>query len=169
MDVFDYATPGIGDSLRNHTSGQLRHALDCITDKASARCCYEALGRPGGLYVSLEHCNDEWKTRKIVKAEFILAVEAFGIDCPLGGNYYRAESKEKYQKAVELHKEYEKCLEMGKIKPHPLEVVGNSFQSILDGLDQLKSGFVSGRRLVVVLPEKNEVGLGGTILSSKET
>jgi hypothetical protein len=151
--MFDYSTPGIGNTIRKHTDGKLRHALDCVTDKASVRCCYEALGRPGGQYASLEHCPDDWKTRAVIKTNFTMSIEAFGIECRLNGPYYRPESGAKHKKAIELHQIYQNCLDMKQLKAHPLEIVGYTLRSILDGLDRLKSGSVSGRRLVVVFPE----------------
>jgi hypothetical protein len=82
-----------------------------------------------------------------------MATEAFGIDCRLGGPYYRTKSSEKHEKAVEMHQMYQKCLDMRQIRTHPLEIVGNTLDGILDGLERLKLGFVSGKRLAVVLPD----------------
>jgi hypothetical protein len=115
------------------------------------------MGRPGGSYAGLEHFPDDWKTRSVIKADFVLCIEAFGTECPVENSYYRPKSKEKHEWAVKLHNMYQTCLEMGQIKPHPLEVVGNTFESILDGLDLLKTGAVSGKRLAVVFPEGDSV------------
>jgi hypothetical protein len=84
-----------------------------------------------------------------------MAIEAFGIECLLDGPYHRPESEAKHKKAIELHQMYQNCLDMNQLKAHPLEIVGQTLGSILDGLDRLKTGSVSGRRLVVVFPEDN--------------
>lgn len=123
------------------------------------RCCYEALGRPGGKYASLEHCPDEWKTRAVVKFDFVLCTEGFGIECLLGGAYYRPENRARYDLAVARQRVYQELLDKGKLKMHPVEVVGKrDLASVFVGLEKLKTGFVSGRRLAVVLSEE-EIGV----------
>ncbi|KAI0799426.1 zinc-binding dehydrogenase [Xylaria sp. FL0064] len=151
-EAFDYSSKDIGNIIRAKTEGRLRLALDCITDQASTTCCYAALGRPGGRYVSLEACPEEWKTRKAVKASFAFAMEAFGAEVKLGGEYWRAASAEKYERAVELFGMFRRLLYAGKLMNLPTEIVGNTFGDILDGLQLLKSGAVSGRRLIVTIP-----------------
>ncbi|KAI0117977.1 zinc-binding dehydrogenase [Nemania sp. FL0031] len=151
-DVFDYSSPDIGDIIRAETKGRLRLALDCITDQASTACCYAALGRPGGRYVSLEACPKEWKTRQAVNASFAFAMEAFGAEVKLQGEYWRPANSEKYEKSVELFRIFRRLLLAGVLRNLPTEIVGNTFEDILDGLQVLKSGGVSGRRLIVTIP-----------------
>jgi hypothetical protein len=116
---------------------------------ASARCCYESLGRPGGRYTSLEYCAKDWQTREVVKADFVMTIEAFGIDLNLKEPYYRAANPERHKMCVEFQQIYQTLMEKGQLKAHPVELVGTGFESILRGLDQLRSGFVSGKRLIV--------------------
>lgn len=147
--VFDYISGNVGQNIRKHTGGRLRRAFDCIADQPSATCCYASLGRPGGRYVCLEAIPQEWKTREAVKADFIMAFEAFGKEIKLGEEYGRPANPEKNQAAVRLYKKVQGLLDEGKLKPHPTEVVGYGFEAILEGLRRLKSGYVSGKRLVV--------------------
>lgn len=84
-----------------------------------------------------------------MKPDFALAYEAFGPEVKLDGEYGRPASPEKHELAVKIFKEFQKLLDGGKVKAHPIEVVGHGFESILDGLRRLKSGAVSGKRLIV--------------------
>lgn len=147
--VFEYTSTDLGSDIKKHTGGRLRHALDCIADQTSTTCCYASLGRPGGRYAYLESSPKEWKTREAVKPDFALAYEAFGPEVKLDGEYGRPASPEKHELAVKIFKEFQKLLDGGKVKAHPIEVVGHGFESILDGLRRLKSGAVSGKRLIV--------------------
>ncbi|KAI1121507.1 zinc-binding dehydrogenase [Nemania abortiva] len=153
--VFDYASDiDIGISIRDQTRGGLRHALDCISDQASTSCCYASLGRPGGQYTHLEAVPAKWKTRKAVKAEFVLAYEAFGDPVDLSGEYNRPADLERHNIALELYKTYQELLDDGVLRAHPVEVIGHGFEKVLEGLNQLKQGMVSGKRLVVWLDEE---------------
>ncbi|KFA54652.1 hypothetical protein S40293_02247 [Stachybotrys chartarum IBT 40293] len=148
---FDYSTPGVAQAIKTHTKGRLRHAIDCISDQASTACCYASLGRPGGRYASLEVVPAEWKTREAVKHEFIMCLEGMGREAKLDGEYGRPASQEKRDLAAKMFAIYQSLLTDGKLQTHPMEVVGKGFEGILDGLAKLKSGSVSGRKLVVSL------------------
>ncbi|KAI2473093.1 zinc-binding dehydrogenase [Annulohypoxylon bovei var. microspora] len=147
--VFDYTSSDVARDIKAHTGGRLRHALDCIVDPASTTCCYASLGRPGGRYTYLEASPKEWKTREAVKPNFILAFEGFGKEVKLDGEYGRPASLEKHETAVKIFGVFQKLLDEGMVKAHSTEVVGHGFAGILEGLHRLKSGSVSGKRLVV--------------------
>ncbi|KAI3394644.1 hypothetical protein diail_2454 [Diaporthe ilicicola] len=153
--AFDYTQQQGGDlgtQIRAHTKGRLRHALDCITDQASVACCYAALGRPGGRYASLEACAPEWRTREAVRAAFVMMHEAFGSEVALGqGEYWRAANPQARRLAADMYRVMQDLLDGGRIRPHPAEVVGRGLEHVLEGLRVLKSGSVSGKRLVVML------------------
>ncbi|KAI0145052.1 zinc-binding dehydrogenase [Xylariaceae sp. FL1272] len=153
--VFDYTSEiDLGASIRNQTRGRLRHALDCVADQASTSCCYASLGRPGGQYTHLEAIPTKWKTRKAVKAEIVLAYEAFGDSVNLPGEYNRPADLKRHNIALALYTTYQGLLDDGILHDHPVEVIGSGFEKILEGLDQLKQGMVSGKRLVVWLDEE---------------
>ncbi|KAI1638953.1 zinc-binding dehydrogenase [Biscogniauxia mediterranea] len=149
--VFDYTSPDVAREIRSYTKGRLRHALDCITCQESTTCCFNAIGRPGGRYACLEACPAEWKTRDAVKAEFVMSLEVFGKEVKLGGEYGRPADPEKHDMATEFVKVFQRLFNEGSIKPHPVEIVGQGFDSVLKGLTTLKSGGVSGKKLVVLL------------------
>lgn len=73
----------------------LRHALDCITDGASAALCFKALARTGGRYACLEGFQTAWQTRRVVKVKEVMGYEVLGRSVDLGGpksTYTRSES-----------------------------------------------------------------------------
>lgn len=151
QSVFDYSSATVSSDIRKSTHGRLRHALDCITDKDSVACCYGALGRPGGRYSCLEHCKAEWRTRDVVQAEFVMSLEVLGKNVELAGDYGRAANPALHALACDLVAVFQRLLDERKLRPHPVHIVGRGFGAILDGLRELKSGSVSGRKLVILI------------------
>jgi NADPH:quinone reductase-like Zn-dependent oxidoreductase len=149
--VFDYTSPSVGSDIRAYTDGRLRYALDCITDQASAECCYNAMGRTGCSYTSLEVCLAERRPRDGVKYDFFLALEGFGKDLKLGGEYTRSGSTEKKALAIVLFRMMQKLLDESIMKTHPTEVIGEGFDKVLEGLEVLEKGEVKGKKLVVMI------------------
>jgi NADPH:quinone reductase-like Zn-dependent oxidoreductase len=147
--VFDYAKPDVGATIRAHTGGRMKYAIDCISDEESVGCCFGAIQRAGGRYVSLEHVAEErLRKRRAVDSSFILAMEVFGKGVALGGAYEREPSEEKRLLAVKSFNLVQKLFDQGKLKAHPTQKLNGGLEGILDGLTLLKSGSVSGRKLV---------------------
>ncbi|KAI0378987.1 zinc-binding dehydrogenase family oxidoreductase [Hypomontagnella monticulosa] len=149
--VFDYSLPDIAERIRQHTSGRLSYALDCITDPDSVGCCYASIGRTGGRCACLELCAQELQTRRAVKAAFPIAYEIFGEDIQLSGGYERKGNKKTRADAVNWFNMLQSLLNEGKLRTHPLQVLTGGLDRILEGLDLLKSGAVSGKKLVVLI------------------
>ncbi|KAI6085896.1 zinc-binding dehydrogenase family oxidoreductase [Hypoxylon rubiginosum] len=149
--VFDYSQPDTAERIRKHTGGQLSYALDCITDRDSVGCCYASIGRTGGRYVCLELCAQELQTRRAVKANFPIAYEIFGEDIQLSGGYERKGNRKTRADAVNWFNMLQGLLDEGKLRTHPLQVLTGGLDGIPKGLDLLKSGAVSGKKLVVLI------------------
>jgi NADPH:quinone reductase-like Zn-dependent oxidoreductase len=147
-DYVDPATPGL---IKAETGGDLAHALDIITDKASVACCSAALSRFGGRLTCLEYCPEEMRTRKAVEVEFPLALEVFGKKLELSKGYGRPASELKRQAAIKWFKMFQRLLDDGSIRAHPVKVLSPGFENIIEGVKLLKSGVVSGYKLVVPL------------------
>lgn len=147
--VFDYSLPEVGKLIRENTKGRLRHAIDCIADEQSTTCCYAALGRPGGRYAYLEAAPSAWRTREAVQSEFVLAMDGLGKAVEMGGEYQRSANLERLQLATESFMTFQDLLDKGAIRTHPVEIIGSGFDSIVKGLQMLKSGTVFGKKLVV--------------------
>ena len=123
--------------------------LDCITDAESVPFCYAVIGRTGGRYACLELCPEHLKTRKAVKADFVMALDIYGKGVALDRGYGRDPRPEIHAAGVEWFRMAQRLLDEGRIKPHPIRVVDGRFEGILKGLQILKNGEVSGEKLVV--------------------
>lgn len=150
--VYDYTDPETPSRIRAETGGDLEHALDTITDAGSVACCEAALSRYGAALATLERCPDEMRTRKAVDANFVIALEVFGKEFDLGlEGYARPASDEKRRAAARWFRVFQRLLDGGELRAHPVKVLEPGFESIIKGLELLKSRSVSGYKLVVPL------------------
>ncbi|APA07160.1 hypothetical protein sscle_02g019300 [Sclerotinia sclerotiorum 1980 UF-70] len=153
--VLDYSASSTILAIRELTGGRLGYVLDCIVDPESVACCYTAIGRVGGRYAGLEKFPDEARARvaqrRAVKAEFVMRLEVFGKKVELPGEYGRRASEEQHQVVVSYFRMFQRLLNDGKLKPHPLQVIPGAFGAILDGIQLLQRGVISGKKLVVLV------------------
>ncbi|KAI0974337.1 GroES-like protein [Xylaria arbuscula] len=150
--ALDYADPSVVDDIRAFAGGKLKHAYDCVSDTVSAAHCYGAIGRMGGRYVMLEQVPEEQLlTRRAVRAGFVLAYEVFGRDVPLSRGYGCVADPENVAFTVHHLRVLQGLLDKGALKTHPVQMLGGGLPGVLEGLRLLKSGSVSGKKLVVAL------------------
>ncbi|KAF2218976.1 zinc-binding dehydrogenase [Elsinoe ampelina] len=147
--VFDYADDKTADAIRQVTNNKLEYALDCVTDNLSVACCYATIARTGGRYTTLELCPADMRPkRRAVKHDWIFALDVFGEPIPLWNGYERKASPETHDFAVRWYKIFQQLLDQGKLRPHPLQVLDSGLDGIANGVRLLKSGTVSGKKLV---------------------
>ncbi|KAF1993190.1 GroES-like protein [Amniculicola lignicola CBS 123094] len=149
--VIDYLHPDAPDEARSRTKGRLKHAYDCIVDATSISHCYKALGRTGGRYISLEMAPKELMTRRAVCASFVLAYEGFGENVALSKGYESQGDPEKLAFAVKHFRILQRYLDKGTLKTHPVRCLDSGLAGILEGLQILKLGSISGQKLVIQL------------------
>lgn len=150
--VFDYADPTTPAAIRQHTQGRLKHVVDCIADAQSVEVCFAAMARYGGTYVSLELVPDEMLARRrAVRPALVMAYEIGGEGVTLPGGYGKAPDPAKKRLGAWSFAMCERLLHEGRLRPHPVQKVEGGLDSVCKGLTQLKSGGVSGAKLVVVL------------------
>lgn len=115
------------------------------------------MGRAGGRLATLELPPEPipgsiWKRRDAVYTKFVDGHEVFGkgvaIEKP---GYAREPSPEKFQLAVRYVRVFQRLIDAGMLKAHPVQLVDGGFEGIVKGLLMLKAGTVSGRKLVVTL------------------
>ncbi|KAL4881199.1 GroES-like protein [Aspergillus karnatakaensis] len=157
---FDYHSPACGPDIRVHTGDKLRYVLDCVTDASTMKMCYAAIGSSGGSYIALETIATTVKyTRRDVRADWILADAIMGNGVNMAGTYGRPPSLEDRQFGKGLFALAEEWLNEGSIKHHPLEIRDGGLEKLADVLDELKSGQVHGKKLVMpLLAEQQAVG-----------
>jgi hypothetical protein len=85
--------------------------------------------------------------REDIKNVFILAYTMTGEEFYYEGETWSA-VPEDYEFAVKMLSLVEPLLEKGLIKAHPSQVREGGLEGILDGMQQLKDGKVSGAKLV---------------------
>lgn len=149
-----YAAKDCVDVVKSLAGKPIRHALDCITDAESAAICYSALGRTGGTYTCLEECPAAWRTRRMVKVKEVMGFQVLGVDINLAGSTYtRPGDPALFEIGKQWASEMEALMESGRVKPHPLRELESGWDSIVEGLTQLRKGEVRGQKLVVKVPQ----------------
>ncbi|KAK1996636.1 GroES-like protein [Colletotrichum falcatum] len=137
-------------------STQIRHALDCITSAESWAVCMGAIARRGGRYACLEVPDASWPgARKAVRTGVVMAYEATGrtVDYGAESAYTRPASAASYALAVEVVAEMQALIDGGRVLPHPVRELKGGWDGILSGVEMLRSGKVSGEKLVVRIPQ----------------
>jgi hypothetical protein len=143
-DVNLQRDPECGPKIRSLTHNKLSLVLDNIATPASAQICADALtSSPGGLYINLMGID---MPRSDVRNIFFLGYTVTGEAFEIEGEHWPAvpEDFELMKKFVTLT---EKLLEQGLLKTHPAKV-RDGLAAILDGMQELKEGKVSGSKLV---------------------
>lgn len=131
------------------TSGNLEYALDCITDMQSTAICHEAIGRAGGKYVSLAPPSEDSATRKTVSRDWVHGPSIFGEGSTWPAPYARPPSDELRQFGAYLWQIVSRLAEEGKLRHHPLRVLDGNLESVLEGMRLVRSGRISGEKVVV--------------------
>lgn len=144
--VFDYREPEVGFKIRAFTQNQLRLAWDAISTVESARICAEALSsEPAGCrYASfLENKSPRSDITSIGTNLYTIWGEFF----KTGDREYPA-SKDDFSWAEEFMARAEGLIARGEVKPHRETRRENGLQGVVQGLEDLKNGSVSGEKLV---------------------
>ncbi|PGH17242.1 hypothetical protein AJ80_04884 [Polytolypa hystricis UAMH7299] len=149
-EVYDYRSPTCAADIKKATKSNLRYALDCITTKESIGICYAAIGRAGGAYTALDpYWEATASTRAAIKANWTLGITMLGKDITWPEPYGRPGSERIRAFGAEWATSLQELLDSGKIRPHPLRAKENAtWDDVLAGLAEVKSGQVSGEKLV---------------------
>ncbi|KAJ5682113.1 Polyketide synthase enoylreductase [Penicillium maclennaniae] len=149
--VFDYKSPTCAQDIRSATKNALRHVLDPFAESKTVRLCQDAIGRTGGRYCALEQYTAELISRKTVKHELVMggAIAGKGVDLPVP--YGIPPRPEIGEWARPWYRTLQTLIDTGKLRPCPQSVLPGRFDGILKGLEMLKRGDVSGKKLIVSL------------------
>lgn len=143
--MFDYLAPNaVADIVAAFPS--ISRALDCFSEGDSTRFCETVLQNSGGKVITLL----DTKTKVSgVEAQMIMSFQllgkAFSWLPPVGPKYSLSSSDREalvrfYKSLFGLAKE---------IKAPPITVLENGFDGVIEGLNRLRAGKVSGSKLVV--------------------
>ncbi|KAK0372379.1 TOXD [Colletotrichum limetticola] len=151
--VFDYRIPTVSKDIREYTQNGLTLAWDCQSTEESGILCAKALSTKGGSIANLLPIS----AGKVLQANphvkigtslyYTVAGEPFGFFQTYEAN---AQDLEFGKMFWELSRG---LLANGKVKPPPviLNKGGSGLQGVLVGLQESKSGKVSGGKLVYTL------------------
>jgi len=148
--VFDYNDPTCAEQIKDFTKGNLHHAFDTISTEQTSAICVAALSTSSSspkIYSSLMPIKK--LPREDVKNNHTLAYSASGEYTRMGpdGPEIPA-SKDDLEFATMFWDLSAKLLGEGKVKPHPVDVRAGGLKGVLEGMEDMKNGKVSGKKLV---------------------
>ncbi|KAK2596714.1 hypothetical protein QQS21_006229 [Conoideocrella luteorostrata] len=146
--VYDYRSTTCAADILSLTKNKLVYAVDCITNSESMKICYGALGSKGGRYVALDSFLISGHSRRAVRPSWVFAMSAFGCAVDWVAPYKCGPSLADRDFAENWFREATLLVHDGIVRPHRYRVVGDSLQSVGEGLKELHRGQVSGVKLV---------------------
>ncbi|KAL1952597.1 hypothetical protein VTO42DRAFT_4704 [Malbranchea cinnamomea] len=147
--VFDYKDPNAAAEIRKHTQNKLKFVLDTISLESSAEFCDNALSTEGGEYTALLKVGIK---RANVNDRSTLAYTALG-EAFQFGDIHLPVIPEDRDFAEKFSLLTEKLLAEGKIKVHKPKINEGGLKGVLDGLQLMREGKVSGEKLVYNVEE----------------
>ena len=151
-EVYDYRAEDAIEQIKVSTKNGLRYILDCISTTDSNKFCYQVMGRPGGKFCALEPFSTAVAaTRKVVKPDWIMGPSLLGQEVGWPEPHYRAADPVVAKFGAWWTAILNKMLAKGQIKLHPIVERSGGLEKIPEGLDDIRSGKVSGKKLVYPL------------------
>jgi hypothetical protein len=147
--VFDYNSPQCAADIRNATDNQLKFVFDTVATEDTAKICIDAVGTGGGgKYTSLTPIPKLQRDdiANLNTMAFTAVGEAFQI-----GDLSVPAVPEDYAFAVKFVRLAQELLAQGRVKVHPFEVREGGLEGVLGGLEEMRAGKVSGKKLVYKL------------------
>ncbi|KAF4966843.1 hypothetical protein FSARC_5522 [Fusarium sarcochroum] len=148
--VFDYKSPTCAADIREVTNNKLAHAFDTIATTDTAQICCDAIGSEGGVYTSLEPVSELPRPDVINKNTMVFS--AIGEGFQIGGNEVPA-SPTNYEFAYKFTKLAEKLLSQEEFQVHPVSLQPGGLDKVLDGVNRMREGSVSGVKLVYTISD----------------
>jgi NADPH:quinone reductase-like Zn-dependent oxidoreductase len=148
--VFDYRSKTCAADIRAYTKNKLGKVIDPFGEAATTSLCYEAIGRAGGIYCSLETYQQSLCTRRTVKHSLIMGPAILGRGVLLPDPYGVTPDPDLHEWSKRFFRSLQGLIDEGKIRPLPAETLQpGGLETVLTGLEILKAKKVSGRKLVV--------------------
>ncbi|THV06338.1 dehydrogenase [Dendrothele bispora CBS 962.96] len=142
-ELFDYHDPDVNEKIKACTNGNLHHAVDCIANETTPKLISNALSTEGG---TVSVVRDVESVRDEVKHVFSLAYELTERPFDFPWDYIPKPGMAAFaRKCSEM---ISKLLNEGKLVPAPLKIYPNGFASVSEGFTYMKSGLVSGEKIV---------------------
>ncbi|KAF2121676.1 chaperonin 10-like protein [Lophiotrema nucula] len=148
--AFDYHSPTVAADIRAYTHNELAYVLDCVSLAETTQICYDAIGRAGGRYCSLEPFREAVTQRRALTIEpsWILALTIFGEKVAMDGEYGRDALQEHRGIGVRAYEAVQALLDRGLIDTHPAKIVAGGWDEVIKGVDVVRQQNISGYKLV---------------------
>jgi NADPH:quinone reductase-like Zn-dependent oxidoreductase len=152
--VFDYKSPTCGADIRKASNNKIYYAWDTIGEGNSAQICADGMSSdtamPSGQKLQYANILSAKFPREEVESKRTLMYSIMGEDFAKGGRKIPAK-KEDFEFMKKFVAISQKLIDEGKLKPHNLDVRPGGLEGILQGLEDMKNGKVSGKKLVYKL------------------
>ena len=148
MAAFDYKDPGCVRKIKDfiNPSSGIQYIWDTISEGGSPEICAQVIN-PGGTYGYLLHGTKF--PRADVKTTFSLGYLAIG-ERIKKNDWEIPAAPEDFEFVKDWVVLIEPLLQQELIKAHPPQI-GHGLEGVLDGLELMRNGRVSGKKLVYVL------------------
>lgn len=164
--VFDSRSPTVGEEIRAYTNDKLYYVWDTIGEHGSPEASAKALASKapdgqklyyGTILVKQLSTFHERKGKFEPRPDDVVYSASLGYTAP-GEAFNMKEHKfparpEDYEFMKKWMPFAGELIAQGKVKPHRVEVREGGFEAIASGLEDLKSGKVSGVKLVYRVAE----------------
>ena len=151
--MIDYRSSTYTEDIKAKTENSLRIVVDCVSDNESFKTAYGVIGAAGGKYTSLNPFPISLHTRSEIKPHWVFILTMFGQPIRLKGPLNRPRPRMKDREFQTSWFERMQCfLDMGRIKPHPLEVNKGGLEGIPRGIELIRQGKLSATKLVYTIP-----------------
>lgn len=144
--VLDYHDPRAANRIRQLSDDELTLVFDTISDKDSAKFCLDAMSSRGGDYSYINGLSGV-SFPENVRTSFAGAFTVLGEGFYYGDAWYGAEPSDQIlmENIAWLS---EDLLSSKALRPHRVSVGRGGLRGVLDGMDRLRKGRVSGEKLV---------------------
>lgn len=152
--AFDYNSPTCSKEIREYTQAKLAYVFDCISEGTSTKISVESMGSAGGIYSTLLQVPDKTihDINSKVEKGFTVAYTVVGEAIKFGPTDIPAKPED-FEFAKMFWELARGLLAEGKVKAHQISVNegGKGLEGVLKGLDMMRRGKVSGKKLVYTL------------------
>lgn len=152
--VFDYKSSNVGAEIRRASGNKIFYCWDTMGEGESPKICGEALSSdsksPAGKKPQYSNILRASVERDDVESHNTLMYSSFGEVYAQAGKPVAAKPQD-----FEFMKKFiamsQKLIDEGKVKPHTIDSRSGGLDSIQNGLEDMKNGKVSGKKLVYKL------------------
>jgi len=149
--VFSYKDADCAKQIREYTGDKLSHVFDCISEGNSIEISVESISSAGGVYSALLAVDSD-KVKSLnanVQSRGTLAYTIFGELFTMPGKEFPPITED-FEFAKGFWEEARQLLAEGKVKVHKvaLNETGKGLQGALKGLELMRQGKLSGKKLV---------------------